>query len=313
MKRFVPLALLASAALTGCTASTFSFGSDDSLFIGTRSADGSGNGLPFAVPASVLADLEDEGAIRVKVVRALTDWDSGTTQLVVSNETLTLSSGDTSDLGNIVLTLGGETLVFASGFAPASSGQDDWEAYLNSSGEVSGTGAVYTYERAQNPALSGEFDSEAFFTFGFETDPDEIAALVSTALYSGEFNGFGQVLDPVSGGVVGTEEEFSGIITLFADFDNPSVDGTLSGTFDYDGTGFVATFDAPIEGNGYNAPVETMTCAGATCESSSEIGGAFFGTDALETSGIIGMDVTVEPDLGDTYRFISGGGFTATQ
>lgn len=316
MRSFVILGIAAVMALGGCTASTKSLGSETSLFIGTRNADASANGLPFAVPSSVLANLETAGPMAIKVVRAQTDWDTGATRLVISNETLTLSPGAIAgDLDDVVITLSGETLNFLGGAAPASSGQGDWLSYIVTSGAVSGTGAIYNYAGGSDPLLSGEFDSEAFFAFGYETDPDEIVALVGSAIYSGAFDGYGQVINPTTGAVISSEQEFFGTITLIADFDGApgSVDGTLVGTFDYSGTSFSVDFAAPIEGGGYLGTLDTMTCSSATCTSDSALAGAFFGADALETSGIIALDVTVEPVGTDAYRFLSGGGFTATQ
>jgi hypothetical protein len=252
----------------------------------------------------------------IKVVRAQTDWDTGATRLVISNETLTLSPGAIAgDLDDVVITLSGETLNFLGGAAPASSGQGDWFSYIVTSGAVSGIGAIYSYAGGSDPFLSGEFDSEAFFAFGYETDPDEIVALVGSAIYSGAFDGYGQVINPTTGVVISSEEEFFGTITLIADFDGApgSVDGSLVGTFDYSGTSFAVDFAAPIEGGGYLGALDMMTCSSATCTSDSALAGAFFGTGALETSGIIALDVTVDPVGADAYRFLSGGGFTATQ
>ncbi|WP_413719461.1 transferrin-binding protein-like solute binding protein [Silicimonas sp. MF1-12-2] len=304
-------------------------GAPEPLFIGTRDASNSANGQPFAVSDSVLEDLEEAGTIKVKVVRALTDWDSGATRLQISSETLTLASGDFSDnLSSITLTLGGKTLIFDEGSTPVSTNpSNSWFSYLNTGGpintvyitsEVSATGAVYAYEDAENPALTGEFDTEAFFAFGFETDPDEIAVLVGTAIYSGDFAGYGQVIDPSTGDVILSEREFSGTITLTAEFGatTPDVSGDLDGNINYaDGsfTDFTASFSAPIEGNGFAGSLDNMTCADAVCLSDSELAGAFYGTDALESSGLLGMNVRVIPDADDEYQFISGGGFTATR
>lgn len=312
MKKAPTVSVLAMIMLSGCTAGTGFFGSDNSLFIGSRSGDSSANGLPFAVPASVVEDLEAEGAIKVKVVRALTDWESGATRLLISDETLTLSAGDVAgNLANITLTLDGEALAFVAGSAPASNGQSDWTSYLNSDGAVSGSGAVYSYNYGPSAVLSDEFDSEAFFVFGYETDPDEIAGLVGTAMYSGGFEGYGQVVDPATGSVIDSESYFSGNLDLTADFGGGSVSGTLDGSFDYDGTLFDTAFTAPIEGNGYLGDLDSMSCTDAVCLSNSQVGGAFFGTGALETSGLLGMDVRVDPDAGSEYQFIGAGSYTA--
>jgi hypothetical protein len=314
MKTVPIIATLALATLTACSASSAFFGSNNTLFIGSRSASESANGLPFAIPASVVEDLEAAGAIDVKVVRSFTDWESGTTRLLISDETLTMTAGDlANDLGDITLTLDGEALAFVAGTAPASNGQPDWQSYLNSVGAVSGSGAVYSYNGGPSAVLSDEFDSEAFFVFGYETDPDEIAALVGSAVYNGNFEGYGQVIDPATGGVIDSEEYFSGTLDLTADFDGGSVTGDLDGSFDYDGTLFTSTFTAPIEGNGYLADLDTVTCTDAVCLSNSQIGGAFFGTDALETSGLLGMNVRVDPDAASEYQFIGGGSYTAVK
>lgn len=316
MMRTAPsIAILATATLSACTAGTAFFGSNETLFIGTRSSTESANGLPFAVPASVVEDLETAGSIDVKVVRALTDWDSGATRLLISNETLTMTAGDiANDLDDITLTLDGETLAFVAGVAPTSSGQADWQSYINSLGAVSGSGAIYSYNNGPSAGLTGEFDSEAFFVFGFETDPDEITALVGQILnYDGAFEGYGQVVDPANGNVLDSEQYFSGTLALTADFTGGTVTGDLDGSFDYDGTVFATSFTAPIEGNGYLGSLDTMTCTDAVCISNSNVGGAFFGTDALETSGVLGMDVRVDPNVGSEYRFISGGSYTAEQ
>lgn len=308
-------AILATSTLSACSAGSAFFGSNNDLFIGSRSASESANGLPFAVPASVVEDLESAGSIDVKVVRALTDWDSGATRLLISNETLTMTAGDLANsLNDITLTLDGEALAFVGGFAPTSSGQSDWQSYVNSVGAVSGSGAIYSYNYGPSAVLTGEFDSEAFFVFGYETDPDEITALVGQMLnYDGSFEGYGQVVDPANGSVLSSEEYFSGTLALTADFTGGTVTGDLDGSFDYDGTLFAASFTAPIEGNGYLGDLNSMTCTNAACVSDSQVGGAFFGSDALETSGVLGMNVRVDPNAGSEYQFISGGSYTAQQ
>lgn len=315
MKSSYSIAILAFAGLGACSAGTGFFASDNnSLFLGSRDAGASGNGLPFAVPASVVADLETAGSMKVKVVRAVTDWESGSTRLLISDETMSLAAGDIAgNLDNMTITLNGETLNFVAGAAPASNGQTAWANYVNTTGVVSGTGSVYSYTYGATPVLTNEFDTEAFFAFGYETDPDEIAALVGSVTYNGAFEGFGQVLDPSSGAVVSSEEYYFGAISLAADFGSNSVSGDLDGSFVYDGTVFSTSFAAPIEGNGFTGSMDSMTCTNAVCLSNSQIGGAFYGTDALESSGLLGMDVRVDPNSGAEYRFIAGGGYTATR
>ena len=107
------------SAITGESAPVIrEAGGDRSSVTGTRDASSSANGQPFAVSDSVLEDLEEAGTIKVKVVRALTDWDSGATRLLVSSENLSLSNDDiTSSLDNITLTLNGEIIELVGGSA----------------------------------------------------------------------------------------------------------------------------------------------------------------------------------------------------
>lgn len=268
------------------------------------------NGQPYATAGSALADLEADGPIQVRVVRSYVDHNTGITRLLVSDEFLTLSPGDVSDwLPNVAISIDGQTLVFADYETTGPKGQL-WGVYLLGLGEVSGAGGVFSYTDGQNAA---PFDTEAFFAFGLQTDPAEIVALSGSAGYIGNFEGWGQVLDPGSNTVLLTEEKVSGAIALIANFDSGTVDGGLDGLLAVDDREFTVLFSAPISGNGYSTPIQTFDCVNATCVSRSEIAGVFYGADALETSGIIGLDVTVRPDDGVPYRFVSGAGFTAVQ
>lgn len=268
------------------------------------------NGQPYATATSTLADLEGAGPIQVRVVRSHVDLDTGITKLLVSDEFLTLSlDGISNYLGNISITIDGETLHFV-GHEPTGANDLDWGVEMISMGEASGTGDVFTNVSENKTA---PFDTEAFFAFGFQTNPAEIEALRGSATYVGDFRGWGPVLDPGSNLVLLSETEVSGEILLFASFDGGTVDGGLDGIFAADDRAFTALFFATIEGNGFSAPIETFYCDQATCTSRSEVAGVFYGADALETSGIIGLDVTVRPEDGVPYRFVSGGVFTAVQ
>ena len=315
MKNTLAFLLISTVALGACSSSNPI--KKGALSIGSTDPGASANGLPYAVPDSVLADLESAGEIKVKVVRALTDYDSGVTRLVISDETLTMAELDIADdLDNIIITLGGETITFVAGSAPASSGQDDWSAYINSDGAVSGTGAIYSYEYGSNADLTGEFDSEAFFVFGYETDPDEIAALVDESVsYSGEASGYGQAFSPDTGDVIESEVSWNTDVVIVADFAASEITGTLENgevNVGIEPILFTAEFLADIEGNGYTAPLTSVLCD-ITCTSNSSIGGAFFGTDGLETSGIIGLDVLIDDGEAPAVQFVSGGSYTATK
>ena len=99
------------------------------LAFGTRSgATEAANGLDFATALSDLENLEGTGAVKVKMVRALTDWDSGTTRLVISDETLGV---DSIDEELFAITLNGERLVFDEGGNPvATANENEWTTYF---------------------------------------------------------------------------------------------------------------------------------------------------------------------------------------
>ncbi len=319
MKKIVFTSLLALAA---CGSSGTSSDTVDvtaaALSFGTSSGSAAANGLDFATALSDLSDVEGAGPINIKVARALTDWDSGTTRLVISDETLEVESLND---GYFAITLNGERLVFdAEGNPEATANGSTWESYFNTEGQVSGTGAIYDYARGQDPMLTGEFDTEAFFVFGIETDPAEIAVMVGEVVYNGGLEGYGQLLD-ASGNVFIEEVNVQGSIELTVSFDDTdTVNGSLNASLFGDGEDSLntvdMTFSTGIEGNGYAAD---LVCTDGCADQSSIIAGAFFGEDALETSGLIGFDISAEienPDVPETLidtRFISGAGFTATQ
>ena len=299
MKQVTIPALLLLAACGG--------GGSDSSSAATGS-DASSNGLPFANSASTVADVEGAGEIDIKVVRALTDYDSGTTQLVMSDETVTIESFDGADQDVFTITLDGETFVVDGENGTDNANGEPWIADRPTSGEASGTLSIRSFAGAADPDVTGEFDSEAFFVVGFETNPDQIEAIVGKVMYTGEFRGFGQVLD-ADGAVVDSQVFVGGDVNITAAFDDIStVEGSLIGTGSSPESSvpFDTAFSANIEGNGFAAD---LTCTNGCTDNASSIAGAFYGEDALETSGIIGFDV----ETNDGQQFIGGAGFTAEQ
>lgn len=294
MKKLLVLGMSAPFLLTACGSGSGSgsAGSDDTFFVGSTGGSVAASGLPFATPSSVLADVEGE-TITVKVVRFIMDWDTNTLSREITEETLTIPEGDTSEeLDDITLTLGGETLTFVDGAAPTSSAQGDWtsrDAQILTN--VMG-GSIYVYEYDENELLTGEFDSQAFFIIGNETDPDVISAASNTIFYSGFTDGYGTILD-VDGNAIFTEAPFFGDINLIANLG----DGLVSGSFDdssFAGVEVEMSFeDAPIVGNGFVADLEA-SCVDFTCSTEGTIGGAFYGDDAQETGGIFGFDLTMD-------------------
>ncbi len=289
------------------------------LAFGTKAGEPAANGLAFATEDTTLADVDGAGPINIKVVGAITDHESGETRLVILDETVT-STGN--DLENFVVTLNGETLAFMEGAGPASvEGGEDWNSETFTEGAVSATRSIYVYARGENPDLNGEFDAELFSVVGFETDPSELAAIMGSVTYSGILEGYGQLLD-LDGNLIDDEVNISGGIEITAAFDDlDTVNGSLNASYGPDeGSDFEntvkMTFSAGIDGNGYAAD---LNCTSGCVDQSSVIAGAFYGHDALETSGLIGFDITStvanpdDPNAPFETQFIGGSGFTATQ
>ena len=283
-----------SSAPTNTTGQQLSFATTDS--------DASSNGLPFANSASTVADVEGAGEIDIKVVRALTDYDSGTTQLVISDETVTIDNFEGADLDVLTITLDGETFVVGGANPTDNANGEPWFIDRFTSGDASETLSILSYAGEENPDFTGEFDSEAFFVVGFETDPDEIANLVGEIIYTGEFAGFGQLIDADGTDInISSEVFIGGDIDITANFNDDTADGVLTAV--ESDISFDTEFSADIEGNGFAA---NLTCTNGCTDSASGIAGAFYGEDGLETSGIIGFDVQTEEG-----QFIGGAGFTA--
>jgi len=287
---------------------------------GTRAGASPSSGLGFATNDSALEDVDGAGEINVQVVRTVTDHEAGETRLVLTNEVAEFTS-IFSDVASI--TIDGETLVFDFGSNPESvPGGQLWIVETPLTGDVSGIVNAYVYESAENPSLSGEFDSDAYFVVGFETDPAEIAALTGTATYVGEMFGYGQVVDANDGSLLDSEVEIEGEITINADFaDLGTVNGgfsaEMSGGFDNRFANSVEMdFDADLDGNGY---VANLNCSSGCSENASEIAGAFFGKDAIETTGVVAFDITEtleDQNAPGTFietQFLSGAGFLAEQ
>lgn len=278
------------------------------LFFGTD-GDSSANGLAFATAATTIEDIEGAGPFTARVARFKTDWDTGETRLLITDETVTINALDIGgeDDETFTITLEGETLTFVDGDGPnVPGGGRAWESYFFDEGEASGILTFYSYAFGPDgdPDVTGEFDSEAFLAVGFETDPSQIAALSGEVGYFGNFYGYGQGLNS-DGDVVNAEVQVEGDIAIMADFGASRIDGTLEGEFD-DDIEFEMAFDTDIVGNGY---ASSLACTSGCNASASNIGGVFYGQDALETTGVIGLDISNE----DGERFVSGAGYIATQ
>ena len=189
---FAGLFLFAISACSGVSVGPSRPG-DPAFFIGAVSAEASANGLEFADGSQSIADTE-EREMQIKLARFVRDPATGEARIVVSDETVTIPITFT-EYGDrdIVMSFDGQALTFVDGEATLASGQSLW-SYMNFKLAHSGTGAVYTYGQ-YNEGVDDPFDMEGYFAIGFETDPNEIAALSGLATYSGSYFGYVQTFD----------------------------------------------------------------------------------------------------------------------
>ena len=107
--RTKPMLVMAVLTLVGCGGGSETTvagpGSVSPLFIGTPGGGASANGLPFA-------DVEGQ-TLKVKVARYLTDYETGRTSLVISDETVSFAVDDGGRISDFTITIGGETLVYS--------------------------------------------------------------------------------------------------------------------------------------------------------------------------------------------------------
>ena len=260
------------------------------------------NGLAFAAGGEKPDDLIGV-AMPVTVIRAVTDHGSGATRLVASAERLTLDEIGTN-LG-IRLTLGTETLTFVNAEARDSGGKL-WSTYLNTSGDASSTLGVFHYDYEGG---AGDFDTEGFLVFGFETDPRWLSRETGSVRYRGDWFGYGTVVD-AAGAVVAAEAGGGGTLTLDADLDAMRIGGEIAGSFTTFGDVSGRVSSATIDGNGFAAAV-TLDCPPAgTCGSETALSGRFFGAEGGEISGLIAWDERRARDGESAIRLISGSSYT---
>jgi hypothetical protein len=227
---------------------------------------------------------------------------------------VTYPAGDLAVAGgdNQTITYKGETLVFVNGFATLANGQGISQI-KTTSGSYSEIHSLYTYSYGGLDGTTG-IDSEGFYVIGFETDPDTIAARTDvSASYEGAYEGYGQALD-LAGDIVKEEVDTSGSMILSVDFSagtvSGSMDGIISGLTSYTAT--IAETD--IIGNGFASTLSVDCAAGVTCSSNSQIGGAFYGPNGEDLSGVMVIDETiVNPDTAVSFQYIGAAGFVTTE
>ena len=260
------------------------------------SSDGFTNGLSYAEVGDVVEDVEGQ-TMTVRLARYETDKTTGVTSLIVTDETVTF---DVDGIGNssLAMTISGEDVVVVIG-----------------DGDFGGQ-TLYFYEREYSGVFSSIYtfyvygdidavDTQGFFAFGLETNPETIEAATGSAQYVGEFSGYGALLD-VDGVLIEEEYEHDAEITLTADFDTNLVSGDLDGSAG--GIAYTGTFtEAGINGSGFDTTFD-VACTDCLASSGGTLEGMFYGDAAQELSG--SGTLTIET-TGDGY--VGAGGFVALE
>lgn len=317
-----------SSTLIGCGSSGGSGGSEvsrvisgaNALNIGTQGAQQPGTGLPFAADA-----IDDDsglldGPIRFRFVRFVTDYDNDRSFVVVTEEQLTFSEDAMGDLQERV-SFNGEVIQLTDGEGVLSNGQD-LVLVLPEFGEYAFLVNLFTYS---NSFTSG-FDSDGFGVVGFETKPEDIPTSGGATTYSGGFTGYSNAL-ALDGSIIADAVELSGDVSIDVNFDTHAVGGFLQFvTIDNDIDVPTVVVDllldeTNLQGNGFATTTSVNTCpAVRNCTSEVRIGGAFFGPEADELSGLVEIDYTeadifTDPDLllEESVRIVGAGGFIAEE
>ncbi len=322
--------LLALAACGGSSSSTDAAGDvsriitgADALNIGTTSTTESANGLPFAIEG---AEIDPEGGLpgaTVRLVRFISDNQTGETVLQVTEEFATITTFQDEEGLSGTLTFNGETVVFVEGEGQLDDGTDIF-IFVNQGGDWSAVISPYSYayyddEDGMSP--SAGLNTEGSFVVGLQTNPNNMPTEMGTTTYSGEFSGYGTLLDlEGEGGVIANEVGISGGTILNAAFGDGNIGGSLFfGTEGIEGDlieenvfAELELTEADILGNGFVTDANTvLECGGINCTSATQIGGAFFGPNGEEIAGTAGIDFSQENE-GGSVRFVGAGGFIAT-
>ncbi len=297
--------LLSVSVVAGLAACSSGGGGDDapqrSAFnFGTTDANASANGLDFADAASTLTDVDGQ-TVTVRMVRHVTDAETGEAVLQVTNETISIENLDDETL---IATIGGETISFVDGAGVRADGSGIFVSEFGT-GEFSEVNSLFGYPD------EGE-QTEGLFVVGLETNPEVVQALAGQVIYTGFIEGYGTETTN-DGEPFVSEAFFDGSIEIAADFATQQISGSSSialsaGTeFEFD------VADAAITGNGFGADLTLVSCSdGLTCTSNSDIGGVFFGPNGEELAGIAGLDLSTIDADGNTLDYVAAGGFLAT-
>ena len=237
------------------------------------------NGLSYGAEGQSLQDAEE-----TEVSMDAASFQAGGSATIARSTILldaNFFAGETSDLDGTINIFGQEVTI-TNGAGTLPTGEN---VVLTFESVRAGT-----YAAALEATISsiGKINGEAAYVFGFETNPDVIAARVTGGLiYAGDFQAFGSV-----NGVANTQTEYEGGITVTVDFSGSGnadvvLEGTLNGSASADLTGN----GIEISGNSFTG---NLACtAGCSGSGSSTIDATFYGPDADELGGVIGVGIAV--------------------
>jgi len=247
------------------------------------------NGLVFGEAGQSLADAEAV-EVAARSVGFVNGSDAEVTTALVTLDAGFLDAVTTGRSGTVQIR--DETVTITNGVGTLSTGETVIATF-----EPDRAG---TYAGALDVSVVGTSSGENAFVFGFETDPDIIAdRQTGTLEYVGGFQAFGFL-----NGVDNRSVEYEGDITIAVDFSgvgsaDVTLNGQLDGRTEADLSGALA-----IAGNGFSGDLAcTSGCTGGV----SSIDAGFFGPDADEVAGVLGLGFTADGD-----EFDGAGSFVLT-
>jgi hypothetical protein len=267
-----------------------------------------GNGLPFAVGGEALSDVEGQ-EMTVKLAQVYFNAADDTTRLVITDEKVTLGAGYVDGpVYDMTITIDGVTYVIEDDVGQFSNGQEIYTYTYHDDGTYSRVDGVYSYALGADTG----FEFQSLFVFGYQTDPDVIAAKVGSASFTGTFDGYGNSIS-LDGTLVDYDVYFGGSLNIDANFDTNRVSGDYSGEFTVAGydsnfSGLIPEVD--LVANGFTSTLDTACPIGSTCSGGGDILGTFFGNTGQEVGGILTIDHTVDDGI-DGYQFTGVAGFSA--
>jgi len=272
----IPATVFAMTLTAACGGGDSSDTDDDPVII---------NGLPVGAEGQHLSDAEGIN-VTARTERLVAGNTPGT-QTAVIRVNNGFFAGDLD--GRIELF--GETVTIRDGSGTLGSGE---QVQLTYEADRSGTYVAALEASILGDPASDETVAEAVYIFGFETDPAEMAALpAGTLRYIGGFQAAGYLNDDPTDPV-----PYDGEMTVVVDLGNDTADVTLDGiidnTTDTDMSGTVGLSSNDLSG--------TLRCDG--CSGSAALRATFYGPDAAELGGVLGLTNVGDDGFDGTGTFI---------